>query len=110
MSEIVVVVVAQAKPGQGEAGLAAFAEVAVPTHAEEGCIAYAVHRSTSDPDQIVLVERWTSRQALDEHLATTHLQRFRASSAEIWAGPMTIVVTEPQPAGDPAKGTLAGAS
>jgi quinol monooxygenase YgiN len=110
MSEVVVVVIAQAKPGQGDAGLAAFSEVTVPTHAEDGCIAYAVHRSTSDPDQIVLVERWASRAALDEHLATSHLQQFRASSADVWDGPMTIVVTEPHPAGDPAKGTLAGGS
>ena len=108
MSEVVVVVVAQAKPGQGEAALAAFGEVAVPTHAEEGCIRYALHRSASDPDQIVLVERWASRAALDEHLATTHLREFRASSGDLWAGPMTILVTSPHPAGDPVKGTLAG--
>jgi quinol monooxygenase YgiN len=109
MSEVVVVVVAQAKPGQGNAALAAFGEVAVPTHAEDGCIAYALHRSAADQDQIVLVERWASREALDEHLATTHLQEFRASSHDLWAGPMTILVTTPHPAGDPAKGTLAGA-
>jgi quinol monooxygenase YgiN len=109
MSEVVVVVVAQAKPGQGDAALAAFGGVAVPTHAEEGCIAYALHRSAADPDQIVLVERWASRAALDEHLATTHLQEFRASSQDLWLGPMTILVTTPHPAGDPAKGTLAGA-
>lgn len=109
MSEVVVVVLAQAKPGQGDAALEAFGRVAVPTHAEEGCIAYALHRSASDADQIVLVERWASRAALDEHLATTHLQEFRAGSADLWAGPMTILVTEPYPAGNPAKGTLAGA-
>jgi quinol monooxygenase YgiN len=109
MSEVVVMVIAQAKPGQGDAALAAFGEVAVPTHAEEGCIAYALHRSAADADQIVLVERWASPEALDEHLATAHLEEFRASSHDLWAGPMTILVTSPQPAGDPAKGTLAGA-
>ncbi len=109
MSEVVVVVVAQAKPGQGDAALAAFAEVAVPTHAEEGCIRYALHRSDSDPDQIVLVERWASRGALDEHLATPHLAEFRQGSADLWAGPMTVLITSPHEAGDPAKGTLAGA-
>lgn len=109
MSEVVVVVVAQAKPGQGDAALAAFGEVAVPTHAEQGCIAYALHRSAADPDQIVLVERWVSRQALDDHLATAHLQDFRATSHDLWAAPMTILVTTPHPAGDPTKGSLAGA-
>jgi quinol monooxygenase YgiN len=109
MSEVVVVVVAQAKPGQGDAALAAFGEVAVPTHAEAGCIRYALHRSAGDPDQIVLVERWASREALDEHLATEHLRAFRESGHDLWAAPMTILVTSPHPAGDPAKGTLAGA-
>jgi quinol monooxygenase YgiN len=108
MSEVVVVVIAQAKPGQGDAALAAFAEVAVPTHAEEGCIRYALHRSASDQDQIVLVERWASRQALDDHLASPHLTEFRQGSADLWAGPPTILVTTPLPAGDPIKGTLAG--
>lgn len=109
MSEIVVVVVAQAAPGRGDDALAAFADVSVPTHAEAGCIAYALHRTVSDPDQIVLVERWASREALDEHLASEHLARFRAEGADLWAAPMQIVVTTPAPAGDPVKGSLAGA-
>lgn len=109
MSEVVVVVVAQAKPGRGEDALAAFGEVSVPTHAEAGCVAYALHRAVSDPDQIVLVERWASREALDEHLASEHLARFRSGHADLWAAPMQIVVTTPAPAGDPAKGSLAGA-
>ncbi len=109
MSEVVVVVVAQAKAGQGDAALAAFSEVAVPTHAEEGCIGYALHRAAADPDQIVLVERWSSRAALDEHLGSAHLREFRETGQHLWAGPMTIIVTTPHPAGDPAKGTLAGA-
>ena len=108
MSEVVVVVVAQARPGKGDEALAAFADVAVPTHAEPGCTAYALHRAASDPDQIVLVERWASREALDEHLASEHLAAFRAGSADLGAAPMQIVVTTPVPAGDPAKGSLAG--
>ena len=108
MSEVVVVVVAQAKPGRGDDALAAFGEVSAPTHAEEGCVAYALHRALSDPDQIVLVERWASREALDEHLASEHLARFRADGADLWAAPMQIIVTGPAPAGDPVKGALAG--
>ncbi len=101
------VVVARAKPGSGDEALAAFAGVAVPTHAEEGCLTYALHRSVADPDEIVLVERWASREALDEHLASEHLAAFRAGSADLWAAPMQVVVTTPAPAGDPAKGSLA---
>jgi quinol monooxygenase YgiN len=109
MSEVVVVVVAQAKPGRGEDALAAFQGVAVPTHAEEGCRLFAVHRAPADPERIVIVERWASRAALDEHLTTSHLLEFRKSGADLWAAPMQIIVLEPVPGGDPVKGALAGA-
>ena len=108
MSEVVVVVLCRTTPGRVEDGLAAFAKVAVPTHAEEGCLAYALHREPADPDRIVLVERWASRAALDEHLATPHLQAFRRDSADIWAEPMIISVLAPVASGDTAKGLLSG--
>ncbi|MBJ7455485.1 MAG: antibiotic biosynthesis monooxygenase, partial [Thermoleophilia bacterium] len=38
MSEVVVVVLSRTVPGKIEEGIAAFSEVAVPTHAEEGCL------------------------------------------------------------------------
>lgn len=108
MSEVVVVVLSRTVPGRIEEGLAAFSQVAVPTHAEPGCLAYALHRDPSDPDRIVLVERWASRAALDEHLASAHLVAFRQSSADLWAEPAVVVVLDPVAAGDPAKGLLSG--
>jgi quinol monooxygenase YgiN len=108
MSEVVVVVLSRAKPGRGEDGLAAFAELAAVTHTEEGCLAFALHRDPADADRVVLVERWTSRQALDEHLTLPHLQAFRRDSADVWAEPATIMVLDPVPSGDPAKGLLSG--
>ncbi len=108
MSEVVVVVLSRTLPGRVEDGLAAFAEVTVPTHAEEGCLAYALHRDPADADRIVLIERWASRAALDEHLATPHLLAFRESSAGVWAEPAVIMVLDPVAAGDPAKGLLSG--
>ncbi len=107
MSEVVVVVLARAKPGRGDEAAAAFQEVAVPTHAEEGCVVYALHRVVNDPDRIVLVERWASREDLDQHLATPHLTAFREGSHDVWAEPMEILIVDPLAAGDPAKGSLA---
>lgn len=101
-------VLARAKPGRGDEAQAAFREVAVPTHAEDGCILFALHRVTGDPERLVLVERWESREALDAHIATDHLAAFRAGSADLWETPPEIVLLEPAPAGDPAKGSLAG--
>jgi quinol monooxygenase YgiN len=108
MSEIVMVVVAQAKPGRGEDALAAFQALAVQTHAEDGCRLFALHRAPADPERIVVVERWASRAALDEHLATPHLLEFRESGADLWAVPTQIMVLDAAPCGDPVKGSLAG--
>ena len=87
MAEIVVVVLFRAVAGGGADAEAAFAEVVPPTHAEEGCVVFAVHRVARDPDRFVLIERWASREALDEHLASPHLAAFRARGADIWAEP-----------------------
>ena len=107
MSEIVVVVVAQAKPGRGEDALAAFQRLAVATHGEDGCRLFALHRVPADPERIVLVERWASRAALDEHVAAPHVVEFRTSGGDLWATPTQIMVLEPAPCGDPVKGVLA---
>jgi len=110
MSEVTVVVLFAAKPGRGDEAEAAVREVAGPTHAEAGCILYAAHRVTGDPDRLVLIERWADRAALDQHLAAPHLLAFREGSADIWAAPPEVIRVEPVAAGQPAKGSLAGAA
>jgi len=40
-----------------------------PTLAEDGAVAYALHRDNDDPNVWVLVERWRSRADLDAHFA-----------------------------------------
>jgi quinol monooxygenase YgiN len=111
MPEVVVVVHFRAQRGRGSDGLAALGELSVATHAEEGCLLFALHTAADDADHIVLIERWASRAALDEHLTKEHLAAFRAGSADIWSGPAEITVLDaaPAPAGDPAKASLAGA-
>jgi quinol monooxygenase YgiN len=108
MPEVVVVVLSRAVPGRVEDGLAAFSALAEVTHTEEGCLLYALHREPADPDRIVLVERWASREALDEHLGSPHLLAFRSDSHDIWAEPPLIMLLDPVPAGDPAKGLISG--
>lgn len=109
MAEIVVVVHFRAVPEGAEAAEAAFAEVVPATHAEEGCLLFAVHREMGDPEAFVLVERWGSREALDAHLQTAHLAAFRARGGELWAEPPRLTVAEALPLGEPGKGSLAGA-
>lgn len=106
MAEIVVTVLFRAQPGREADAEAAFAEVMPPTHAEEGCVRFALHRVAGEPGRYLLVERWATREALDQHIATPHIAAFRARGADIWAEPPQLTVADPLPVGDPAKATL----
>jgi quinol monooxygenase YgiN len=53
-----------------------------------------------------LIERWTSREALDRHLTADHLQAFRAAAPAVMGGPAEILVMEALPEGDAGKGRL----
>jgi quinol monooxygenase YgiN len=108
MSEITVLVSARAKPGHGAELLDMYGELAAATHREQGCLAFTLHRGLEDHDVIALVERWESKEALDAHLQSSHVTAFRRDAAELADGPSAIVIAQPVPAGDEAKGLLAG--
>lgn len=109
MSEIVVVAHARAKEGRGAEAEALLVGLIGPTHNESGCIAYALHRDVADPDHLVFVERWTSREALATHAEAPHLTLLKDVGPMVLTGPVEVTVLEPVPGGEPGKGTLAGA-
>jgi quinol monooxygenase YgiN len=108
MSEIVVVGSFTAKPGKEREAEEAFAALVEPTHGEEGCILYALHRGVDDPLRLAFVERWESREALDAHLGSPHVQGVLSRLAELFDGGGDIVIYEALPAGEERKGSLAG--
>ena len=52
-------------------------ELISPTRAEDGCITYELLQNTDNPTDLTFVEEWTSKDALDKHLATDHIRRCR---------------------------------
>jgi quinol monooxygenase YgiN len=56
--------------------------VIAATRKEDGCVFYDLHQSITDPDQVVFVERWTSREALAKHFEAPHMVPWRATCAE----------------------------
>jgi quinol monooxygenase YgiN len=48
--------------------------LAPPTRQEAGCRKYEWHQNTADPADITCIEEWESDQALDDHLASPHVQ------------------------------------
>lgn len=55
------------------------------TRKEDGCLSYDLHQSVSDPDQVVFVERWRDREALELHFQSAHLAAWKRA-----AGPLIV--------------------
>lgn len=90
-------------PGSGDRLQEMLVELTAGTHAEAGCLLYSLQRAVGNPDQFVTVEKWTTQQALDEHLTSPHVQAALAGAGEILAGPPMIIATRPVAGGDAAK-------
>lgn len=87
---LTVVARVKANPGKEQSvrqGLLALIE---PTRREPGCIRYDLHESLDDPALFVFYENWTSKAALDAHLATPHVQAFLKRTDELLAEPPEI--------------------
>jgi quinol monooxygenase YgiN len=107
MPEVVVVGSFKAQPGKEEEALAAFRKLVAPTHAEDGCILYALHRGADDPSRLAFIERWASREELDAHLQSAHVAEVLARAEELFGDSADIVVYDAVPEGEDRKGSLA---
>src|SRR5579871_1128354 len=100
MSEIIVVGSFTAQPGKEQEARDAFFALMAPTHDEDGCILYALHQGADDPRRLAFVERWSSREALDAHLASDHISAVLARAADLFSDGGDIVVYEAVPGGE----------
>ncbi|MCB0880646.1 MAG: antibiotic biosynthesis monooxygenase [Thermoleophilia bacterium] len=67
MPEVLVVAVVKPKEGKEKDVEELFSSLVAPTHAEDGCLTYALHRDTRTPGQLVFVERWEHGEAAGTH-------------------------------------------
>jgi quinol monooxygenase YgiN len=107
MSEVVVVATLTAEPGKEEEAERALRAIVEPSHAEAGCLLYALHRGIADPRRFCFVERWASQEDLDAHGGAAHMKAALAQFGELFGQGIDIALYEALPAGDPAKGSLA---
>ncbi|MCW2681038.1 MAG: putative monooxygenase [Frankiales bacterium] len=108
MSEVVGVVHVRAAEGRVDEVVTAFTTCLIKTHEEEGCLTYALHRDASDPNHLVLVERWRSQSDLDAHMTQPHVaDLFAAVGAPgLLAAAPEITFLSPLGIGTETKGTL----
>ena len=74
MSELLVIASLHIAAGQEEAVLTAVPKLIAAARTEPGNIAFAGYRSLDNPSQCLLMERYASRAAFNEHLAAPHYQ------------------------------------
>jgi quinol monooxygenase YgiN len=106
MSEVVVVGAFTAREGKESEAEEAFKALVDPTHAEDGCILYALHRGHDDPRKLAFIERWASKEAIDAHLESDHVKDVLTKVDELFSS-ADITVYEAVPGGQEKKGSLA---
>jgi quinol monooxygenase YgiN len=101
---VVVVATITPKPEHRDEVIAAMKKAVPLVHEEDGCELYALH---VDDEQLVMVERWTSREALKKHGSdSAGLRVFNAAIGGMLAGPTVVLRLDAIPAGDEVKGQL----
>lgn len=63
--------------------------------AEDGCIRYELFRVKRDPDTLVMVERWASKEALRAHGTASHFVEMSGRLAALVAGAPKVQVLDP---------------
>jgi quinol monooxygenase YgiN len=104
MTGLTVLARAKAKPGREKELEQAMRAVVAPTHREAGCLRYTVHRSLMDPSVFMTVEHWISKEAIDQHFATPHVQALLNNAPDLLAEPPDISLYELLPEGHSEKG------
>jgi quinol monooxygenase YgiN len=100
-----VVVVATAFPAQGhrEAVADAFVRAIEDVHGEDGCELYSLNEGS---DRLVMIEKWSSAEALQAHSTSPALLRLVADLDGKLVGALDVQVLEAHPAGTAEQGVL----
>jgi quinol monooxygenase YgiN len=64
------------------------------TRAEAGCVEYSYAEDVLDAGLIHVTERWVDRAALDEHIRSAHIARWRAEWTSLGIGERNLSLYE----------------
>ena len=65
------------KDGSLEEGRAAIVKMMEASRAEDGCLDYTFAQDLSDPNTLILFERWRDQEALKAHGQSPHMAEFQ---------------------------------
>lgn len=105
MSAVVVTAVFTPLPGRRDELVGALRAGIEATHAEEGCLLYAIH--DADDGTITMIEKWATRSDLDAHATGEAIAIVQRDTAGLLAGPVAVTTMTPLPVGKADRGVLA---
>jgi quinol monooxygenase YgiN len=104
MTAVVVVATIRPLPEHRAEVIAAMEKVIADVHAhDDGCLLYALNESD---DRLVMVEKWASAEAPDEHSRGPALADLNETLHGRLEGGLDVQVLRPHPAGTPDQGTV----
>lgn len=101
---VIVVAKFNPKPGAGPKIIDAFRRVSPLVHNEAGCELYAAHLE-QDGDTVVMVEQWSSEEALEAHAVGAPLAELKDLTRDHVDRPYDVWILDAVPIGG-AKGKL----
>jgi quinol monooxygenase YgiN len=90
MANLQVVAVLTAKPKAVKPVREALLALVEPARSEPGCNSYQLFTSAVDPATFITVETWSSRDDLNAHLQTQHVQQALSAAGDQLAQPPAI--------------------
>ncbi|MCC6465942.1 MAG: antibiotic biosynthesis monooxygenase [Planctomycetes bacterium] len=82
---LTVIAKVRAKPGKEQVVEAELRALVAPTRRETGCLNYDLHVSQTEKGVFLFYENWTSREALDAHARSPHMNAWRVRQPELLA-------------------------
>ena len=80
------------KDGKADDVIDLFKDLMTPVAEEEGTLFYRLNRDPSNPNMIVILERYRDKAALDAHASTPHFKALFSRMPEFLAGQPEISI------------------
>lgn len=84
------------KPEMRAELIAAARDAIAATRKEEGCIAYDLHESVSDPNKLVFLEEWDTVERMPAHSKSEHMRAFGRVAVKCFSAPVKVEIVTPE--------------
>jgi quinol monooxygenase YgiN len=95
MSELTVIARAVAQEGKGDELERELQACVAPTRGEAGNLQFELHRSLENPEEVIAIERWASKEDHERHFETEHVRTLIERTQPIMAAPPEMQVYAP---------------